>query len=185
MSSEILTQNAAQTWEIDPVHSSVQFTVRHMVISKVHGRFARFSGAIALDGDDRSRARVQVDIDTASIDTNEQQRDAHLKSGDFLDVEKYPTMTFVSERIENVDDERFRIVGKLTLHGVTRDVTLDAEDGGRARDPWGGERVGYTARTSLNRKDFGLAWNQVLETGGLLVGERIDIVLEIQAVRKV
>jgi polyisoprenoid-binding protein YceI len=111
-------------------------------------------------------------------------RDAHLKSPAFLDVEKYPTLKFASQRVESLDEERFRLIGELTLHGVTRPVTLEVEDNGRGRDPWGGERVGFTARTSIDRKDFGLEWNQVLEAGGLLVGTRIDIELDVQAIKK-
>ncbi|MHB2019835.1 MAG: YceI family protein [Candidatus Xenobia bacterium] len=174
-----------QIWEIDAAHSGVHFSVKHMVISKVRGRFGKLTGTISVEEDDRKRAQVHVDIDTASVDTGEAQRDGHLRSADFLDAERYPTITFESLRVEDVDRDNFRLIGNLTLHGVTREVALEVEAGGRGRDPWGGERAGFTAKTYINRKDFGLAWNQVLETGGVLVGERIDIELEVELLRKV
>jgi polyisoprenoid-binding protein YceI len=171
------------SWNIDTVHSGINFSVRHMVVSKVRGRFAKFSGTLALDESDLTRSTIEVAIDAASIDTGTPQRDGHLKSPDFLDAERFPELRFKSARIEKVDGDRYRVSGSLTIRDVTREVALDVEYGGRAKDPWGNERVGFIARTSIDRRDFGLAWNQVLEAGGVLVGDRIDIDLEVQGVR--
>lgn len=170
-------------WDIDLGHSAIHFWVRHMVISKVHGRFARWSGALELDLADPTRSSVEVRIDAASIDTQVADRDAHLRSADFLDVANHPELTFRSTRIEKAG-EGYRVVGSLTLHGVTREVVLDAEFSGTGKDPWGNERAGFSARTVLDRKEYGLAWNAALETGGLLVGEKVEITLEVEAVRK-
>jgi len=170
-------------WNIDTAHTGIGFSVRHMVVSKVRGRFAKYSGAIRLDDGDITRSSVEVSIETSSIDTGVADRDTHLRSPDFFDVEKFPELRFRSKRIEQLDDTRYRVMGDLTIRDVTREVSLDVEYGGRAKDPWGNERVGFVATTSIDRKDFGLTWNQVLEAGGILVGERIDIDLDIQGVR--
>lgn len=170
------------TWNIDPAHSDIGFTVRHMVFSKVRGRFDTFSGTVELDENDLTSSRVEVDIEAASIDTGVSDRDNHLRSADFLDVETFPRLHFESRRIEKVGDDRYRLHGALTIRDVTREVVLDVEYSGQAKDPWGNQRAAFSASTSLDRKDFGLRWNQVLEAGGLLVGERIDIQLEVQAV---
>ncbi|MBI3074402.1 MAG: YceI family protein [Deltaproteobacteria bacterium] len=170
-------------WNIDTAHSGINFSVRHMVISKVRGRFAKWSGSVNL-ADDLAKASVAVSIDAASIDTGVPDRDAHLRSGDFLDAEKYPALLFRSRKIERQGDKVSRVVGDLTIRDVTREVTLDVEEGGRAKDPWGNERIGLCARTSLDRKEFGLKWNQVLEAGGLLIGDRVDVDIEIEAVKK-
>jgi polyisoprenoid-binding protein YceI len=170
-------------WNIDPTHSDVHFSVRHMVVSKVRGRFAKFSGALHLDDDDLTRSAVEATIDAASIDTGTTERDAHLRSADFFDVEKYPELRFRSTRVEKVGDDRYRVAGELTIRDVTRPVSLDVEYGGRAKDPWGNERVGFVAKASLDRKDFGLGWNQVLEAGGVLVGDRVELELDIQGVK--
>lgn len=164
------------TWNFDPSHSTIGFSIRHMVISKVRGRFTRWSGALVLDGD--APASTSLEIEVASIDTAEAQRDGHLRSADFFDAEAFPTISFRSTRVD-ADG----LVGELTMHGVTREVTLAVEAGGRMKDPWGNERVGFSATTSINRKDFGLGWNQVLEAGGLLVGEKVDIVIEVEAIK--
>ena len=174
----------AQTkWNIDLSHSGVNFSIRHMVVSKVRGRFTKFSGLLNLDDEDITRSVVEATIDASSIDTGTEQRDAHLRSADFFDVEKYPELRFRSVRIEKLDDDRFRVVGELTIRDVTREVTLDVEGGGRAKDPWGNERTGFVAKTTLDRKDFGLKWNQALEAGGVLVGDRVDIELDVQGVK--
>jgi polyisoprenoid-binding protein YceI len=170
-------------WNIDLSHSGINFAIRHMVVAKVRGRFAKFSGALDLDDDDLARSVVEVTIDASSIDTGTAQRDAHLRSPDFFDVEKFPELRFRSTRIEKLDDDRFRVAGDLTIRDTTREVVLDCEAGGRAKDPWGNERVGFVARTTLDRKDFGLKWNQALEAGGVLVGDRVDIELDVQGVR--
>jgi polyisoprenoid-binding protein YceI len=171
-------------WDIDVGHSAIHFWVRHMVISKVHGRFARWSGSVELDEQDLTRSSVDVRIDTSSIDTQVADRDAHLKSPDFLDVAKFPELTFRSKRIEKAGGG-YRVVGELTLHGVTREVTLDAEFAGTGKDPWGNQRAGFSAKASLDRREFGLVWNAALETGGVLVGEKVEITIELEAVKKV
>ncbi len=174
---------ATERWDIDVGHSAIHFWVRHMVISKVHGRFARWSGAVELDPQDLARSSVEVKIDAASIDTQVADRDAHLRSPDFLDAAAYPEIRFASRRVEGGADG-LRIVGDLTLHGVTREVTLQAEFAGTGKDPWGNERAGFSARATLDRRDYGLVWNAALETGGVLVGEKVEIAIELEAVRK-
>jgi polyisoprenoid-binding protein YceI len=154
-----------------------------MVVSKVRGRFAKFTGTVALDESDLTRSSVEATIDASSIDTGSAQRDDHLKSADFFDVERFPEIRFLSTRIEKVSGDRYRLTGELTIHGVTRSVALETEYGGRGKDPWGNERVGFTAKGAIDRKDFGLVWNQALETGGVLVSDRVDLELEVQAVR--
>jgi polyisoprenoid-binding protein YceI len=171
------------TWTLDTSHSGITFLVRHMVVAKVRGRFGSWSGQVQLGESDPSSARVDVEIDARSIDTGNAQRDEHLRSKDFFDVEQFPTLRFQSRRVENVTPEAFRVLGDLTLHGVTREVTLAVERGGQAKDPWGNQRTGFAATASIQRSDFGLAWNQALETGGLLVGDRVDIELDVQAVQ--
>lgn len=171
------------TWNIDPSHSGVHFTVRHMVVSKVRGSFTRWQGTIQFDEKNPEAGKVSVQIEAPSIDTREEKRDAHLRSPDFFDTEKYPTLGFESTRVEKVDGQSFRIIGDLTIRGITKQVTLDAEYLGGGKDPWGNERIGFEARTTINRKDFGLAWNQVLEAGGVLIGEKIEIALDVQALR--
>jgi polyisoprenoid-binding protein YceI len=170
-------------WTIDAAHSGINFSVRHMVISKVRGRFAKYSGSLDVDDGDVTRSAVDLTIDASSVDTGIPQRDAHLRSADFFDVEKFPVLRFRSKRIEKLAGAHYRIVGELTVRDVTREVALDVDDGGRAKDPWGSERAGFVAKTSVDRKDFGLQWNQALEAGGVLVGDRVDIELDIQAVK--
>ncbi|HEX2187754.1 MAG TPA: YceI family protein [Longimicrobiaceae bacterium] len=174
------------TWNIDPTHSLVEFSAKHMMITTVKGRFGDVTGTIAIDEAAPDRSAVEVVIGAASIDTRTEQRDAHLRSADFLDVEAHPTLTFRSRRIEgaaNREGDGFRVVGDLTIRGVTREVTLDATYDGRGTDPWGGERVSFSARTRIDRRDFGLTWNQALETGGILVSNDVKIEIEVQAVR--
>jgi polyisoprenoid-binding protein YceI len=171
------------SWNIDATHSGINFSIRHMVVSKVRGRFTKYSGELTLDDGDLTRSSVEAVIDAGSIDTGTAQRDAHLRSPDFFDVERFPELRFRSTRIEKLSDARYRVVGDLTIRDVTRELSLDVEYGGRAKDPWGNERVGFIAKASLDRKEFGLQWNQVLEAGGVLVGDRVDIELEVEAVR--
>jgi polyisoprenoid-binding protein YceI len=174
---------ANSKWNIDPTHSSLQFSVRHMVITKVRGAFKGFTGSLELeDSRDQALAKVDVVVDAASIDTSEPKRDEHLRSQDFLNVAAHPTLSFQSRSIERKGN-RYQLNGDLTIHGVTRPVTLDAEFQGQGKDPWGGERVAFSAKTSINREDFGLTWNQVLEAGGVLVGTKIEIDVEVQAVK--
>jgi polyisoprenoid-binding protein YceI len=171
------------TWNIDTSHSGIHFGIRHMVIAKVRGAFERFSGTVELDEANPAASKIAVRIDAASIDTREEKRDAHLRSADFFDVEKYPELTFESTNIEKVEDERYRVTGALTIHGVTKEVVLEAESLGTGKDPWGNDRITFSAQTSVNRKDFGLTWNQALEAGGVLVGEKVEISLDVQAVK--
>jgi polyisoprenoid-binding protein YceI len=175
---------ATTVWDIDPVHSSVEFIVRHMVISKVRGRFSKFAGAVTLDEQDVAKSSVTVKIDVDSIDTREEKRDGHLKSPDFFDAATHPHMEFASKRVEKGSGDHLKVTGDLTLHGVTREVTLDGEITGRAKSPWGKEVLAFSARTTLNRTDFGLKWNQALETGGLLVGEKVEIEIDVEAIRR-
>jgi polyisoprenoid-binding protein YceI len=171
-----------RSWKIDPSHSAIQFSVRHMVISKVRGAFTRWTGELAFDADQPAASAVSVRIDASSIETHEPKRDEHLRSADFFDVAVYPEITFSSRSVEARGKERYRVIGDLTIRGTTRSVELDAEFLGLGADPWGGQRVAFQARGSVHRKDFGLTWNQVLETGGVLVGDQIEITLDVQAV---
>lgn len=169
---------------IDQDHSQVIFKVKHMGISTVSGRFDKFEGAYTYDPVSPANSKVEVNIYAASINTNKAKRDKHLRSDEFLDVEKDPEITFVSKEIKNgSSDNEFTIVGDLTIHGVTRTVELEASFEGAVTDPWGNERSAFTAETKINRKDYGLTWNKVLEAGGLLVGNDVRIILEIEGIR--
>jgi polyisoprenoid-binding protein YceI len=171
-----------QQYNLDSAHSSVGFAVRHMMFAKVPGRFGAFRGTIALDPEQLDRSSVEVEIDAASIDTGTADRDNHLRSADFFDVEQFPKLTFKSTRIEHQGGDRYAVHGALTIRGVERDITLAAEYGGLAKDPWGNERALFTASGSVDRREYGLKWNQALEAGGVLVGERVELELEVQAV---
>jgi polyisoprenoid-binding protein YceI len=170
----------AGTWQIDPAHSDVAFTVRHMMVSKVRGNFTSFSGTITT-ADDVLQSSVEASIDLASIDTRNEQRDAHIRTADFFDVENHPTMTYRSTGIRP-DGDRFIVDGELTLRGVTREVPLTLGINGFGPDAYGGTRVGLTATTEINRTDFGVNWNAAIEAGGVVVSEKVAITLEIQAV---
>ena len=173
------------TWVIDASHSHVQFTARHMMISKARGRFHNFTGTVNFDEQNPAASSVNVEIDAASIDSRDEKRDGHLKSPDFLDVANYPTISFVSKRIETVDETRGKIYGDLTIRGVTHEVVLDTEYNGQALAPWGTTSAGFNATAKINRKDWGLNWNVALETGGVLVGEEITIDIELEIVKQV
>jgi polyisoprenoid-binding protein YceI len=175
---------AQETWQVDGTHSAVNLTVRHMVISKVRGRFTRWNATLQLDTGNLARSAVEVDIEAASIDTGVADRDAHLRSPDFLDAASHPSLRYRSRRVEVVSPDRLRVIGDLTIRDVTREVALDVEYGGQGKDPWGNQRVGFAATASLNRKDFGLTWNQALEAGGVLVADRVDLEIELQAIRQ-
>jgi polyisoprenoid-binding protein YceI len=172
----------SKIWNIDTAHSSVSFSVRHMVFAKVRGRVASWSGSVQLDPADLTRASATAEIDAASIDTGVADRDNHLRSADFFDVERFPKLRFESTRVERVDGERYALHGRLTIRDVTREVALDVRYGGQAKDPWGNQRAAFAATVAIDRRDFGLKWNQALEAGGVLVGERVEIELEVQAV---
>jgi polyisoprenoid-binding protein YceI len=176
---------STERWEIDSSHSSVHFSVRHLVIAKVRGSFTRWSGTVQVPDGDFSKATVAVGIDASSIDTGVADRDGHLKSADFFDVAKYPELRFVGRRIDPRSHGEIDVVGDLTIKGITREVVLRVEQHGQARDPWGNQRAAFSAKTSIDRKDFGLTWNQVLETGGVMVGDRVEIEAEIEAVKQV
>ncbi len=180
------TSTRTSTWALDPAHSLVEVAAKHMMITTVKGSFRDLRGMITLDEARPERSAVAVEIAAASIDTRLEQRDQHLRSADFLDAEHFPTISFRSRRVEGAyatEGDRFRVIGDLTIRGTTREVTLDVTYEGRGRDPWGGERVSFTADTRIDRRDFGLTWNQALETGGVLVGKvaKIDIAVEISA----
>jgi polyisoprenoid-binding protein YceI len=172
-------------WEIDPAHSNASFTVRHMMVSNVRGEFAKLAGGLEVAGDDPTTTKVNVSIDAGSIDTREPKRDAHLRSADFLDVAKFPTITFTSKKVERAGEGRFKIVGDLTIHGVTKEVTLDVEELTPAvKDLNGNLRVGAHATTHINRKEFGLVWNMALEAGGVLVGDEVNITIDVELIKK-
>lgn len=173
------------TWVIDNSHSNIHFTVRHMMISKARGTFETFSGTVEFDEQNPINSSVSVQIDAASINTKDEKRDGHLKSPDFLDAANYPQLTFVSKRVEATDDSHGRIIGDLTIRGVTQEVVLDVEYNGQSRSPWGTTSAGFSAETKINRKDFGLNWNVALETGGVLVGEEVKIAIELEIVKQV
>ena len=173
------------TYNIDPSHSQANFTIKHMMIAKVHGGFEKISGKFSYDTANLSNSSVDVTIEAGSINTRDAQRDTHLKSADFFDVEKYPTLTFKSTRFENSGDD-LKITGNLTIHGVTNLVTLDVEGpSGELKDPWGNIKIGASATTKIKRKDFGLTWNAALEAGGLLVGDEVNISIDVQFVKAV
>jgi polyisoprenoid-binding protein YceI len=183
MSSTATSAGTLTTWSIDPAHSHVEFAVKHMMIATVKGRFGVVRGSVQTDDADPARGIAEIEIDVASIDTREPQRDAHLRSADFFDADKYPTITFRGSRIADVSGDRFKLTGDLTIHGVTREVTLDVTSEGRGRDPWGGERAGFSATTKIKRGDFGLTWNQALETGGFLVSDDVKVSLDVEVVK--
>ena len=173
----------AGTYDIDASHSHVGFAVRHLMVSKVRGSFGSFSGSLTV-GDDPTQSSVEVSIDTASIDTGDEQRDGHLRSPDFFDAERYPTLTYRSTKVTHEGRDRWAVEGDLTIGEVTRSVPLTVTFEGASQDPWGGSRIGFSAETKINREDFGLTWNQALETGGVLVGKDIKVEIEVEAVRQ-
>jgi len=172
----------AATWQIDPAHTNVSFSVRHMMISNVRGEFTKVSGTVEGDEKTPTQAVITATIDAASIDTREAKRDAHLKSPDFLDVAKYPTITFKSKKIEPAGAGQFKVTGDLTLHGVTREVVLDVSDVTQpVKDPMGKSRAGARATTKIDRKDFGINWSKAMDGGGLVVGDEVAISIDVEA----
>ncbi len=172
------------SWKIDPSHTRAVFSVRHMMISNVHGLFEDISGTVDFDEQNPTRSKVDVQIAAASLSTRDERRDAHLRSGDFLDAEQYPYLTFKSRKVEKLDNTHGRLTGDLTIRGVTRPVVLDVEYAGQAKSPFGLVSAGFTAHTRINRKDWGLTWNMALETGGVLVGDVINIDIELEIVKQ-
>lgn len=184
MTTAISPSTDATTWTIDPVHSHAEFKVRHMMITNVKGRFTDIKGTLEFDPTDVTKSKITATIAAASIDTRDADRDTHLKSADFLDVEKFPTLTFTSTRITKAGSGELKVEGDLTIRGVTRPVVFEVEGPSEpGKDPWGNMRIGWEATTKINRKDFGLAWNAALETGGFLVGDEVTISLDVQAVK--
>ncbi len=176
---------AATGWEIDASHSSATFSVKHMMVSNVRGEFGKLTGSVAFDAKDWSKTQVDVTIDAASIGTRDEKRDAHLKSADFFDVEKFPTITFKSTKAEKTGKGKFKVTGDLTMHGVTKQVSLVGEGPtAETKDPWGFLRIGAHASTKVDRKDFGLSWNKALDAGGVVVGEEVTIALDVELKRK-
>lgn len=172
------------SWKIDPAHSEVNFTVRHMMISNVRGRFENFTGTVEFDQADPAKSTVDVQIEAASINTREAQRDAHLRSGDFFDAENYPYLSFKSKKVEVLDAANGRIAGDLTIRNITREVVLETEFNGMSQSPWGFSSAGFSASTKINRKDWDLTWNMALETGGVLVSDEIKINIELEIIEE-
>lgn len=172
------------TWQLDADHSAAEFSVKHMMVSNVKGQFSKVAGTVTLDEKDPSKSNVEATLDASTVDTRNAKRDAHLKSPDFFDVAKYPTLAFKSTSVKKVGKDHFRVTGNLTIHGVTRPVTLDTEITASAKDPWGNTRRGLHATTKINRQDFGLKWNQALEAGGVLVGDEVGIAIDGEMVQK-
>ena len=173
-----------QNWALDPTHSEMQFKVKHLMISTVTGNFHAFSANVETDGDDFSTAKITFNAEIDSISTGDAQRDGHLKSPDFFDAAQFPSISFESTSFIKHTGDVYKLLGNLTLHGVTKAVELDAELGGIAKDPWGNTKAGFTLSGKLNRKDFGLSWNVALETGGILVGEDVKLHAEVQFVKQ-
>ena len=179
------SSSKVSTWELDSAHSVANFSVKHMMISKVHGSFHKLNATLRLDRNSPINSTVEATIDAASIDTDNEKRDEHLRSPDFFDVKTFPSITFKSKRFEAAGGDNFRVLGELTMHGVTREIALDVESGPtEMKDPWGNTKIGASGTAKIKRKDFGLNWNAALETGGILVGEEVSVTLELQFIKK-
>lgn len=182
MTTSVAPVGSRTTWNLDPSHSHIEFSAKHMMITTVKGRFAKFEGTIVADEGDVTNASVDVTIKAASIDTRTDQRDAHLRSAEFLDAETFPSVSFKSTRVEGTRD-KLKLTGDLTIRGTTRPITLDVTYEGAGKDPWGGQRVSFAATGKLDRREFGLTWNQALEAGGILVSNDVKISIEVQAIQ--
>ena len=178
------TNDTRTTWTIDASHAEVGFSVRHLMIATVRGRFGGVTGTVDVDERNPKSAKVDVTVDVTSIDTRQEQRDAHLRSPDFFDVEKFPTMHFVSKRVEGDTKGEFTLIGDLTIRGITREVALDVTAEGQGNDPWGNYRAGFSAKGKINRSEFGLTWNQMLEAGGVAVGDEVKLSIDAELVRQ-
>lgn len=184
MSTTTPAPGTFSTWNLDPAHSTAEFKVKHMMISNVKGSFSGISGTLHLDETDYTHSTAEATIPVATLTTGDAQRDGHLKSADFFDAEKYPTITFTTTNIDSKGGADYEVTGDFTLHGVTKSIKLAVEDVSEpSKDPWGNQRIGLTATTKINRKDFGLTWNAALETGGVLVGEDVAITLDVQFIK--
>ena len=184
VSTEVRPEISISTWNIDPVHSTAQFKVKHMMISNVKGEFTSVTGSLELNNNDITKSKVEASIDATTINTRDSQRDAHLKSADFFDVENHPELTFTGTSFNKIDDENYQLKGILTIKGVSKEITLDVEFGGINKDPWGNEKAGFSINGKINRKDWGLNWNAALETGGVLVSDEVKISAEVQFVKQ-
>jgi polyisoprenoid-binding protein YceI len=178
------TQTAVTTWTADPTHSLVEFAVKHLVITTVKGRFHDFEATLRIDESHPENSSVSASIDVASVDTDNPDRDTDLRSDNFFNAEKYPKITFRSTSVERVDDTHYKVHGDLTIRDVTKPVVLDTEFEGEVKDPWGGRRAGFTATTQISRREFGVKWNELIETGGAIVGDNVKITLNIEAVHQ-
>ena len=184
MATTTATPSSLTTWKLDPAHSAAEFKVKHMMISNVKGKLTGLSGVLNEDSANTANSSVEAAIDVSTLSTGDAQRDGHLKSGDFFDAEKYPTMTFKSTSVKKTGEDEYAVTGDLTMHGVTKPVTFAVEGpSAPGKDPWGNTRIGLSATTKINRKDFGLTWNSALETGGVLVGEDVHITLDVQFIK--
>ena len=178
------TGTATSTWTIDPAHSAAEFAVRHMMVSTFKGHFRSLEGTVHLDEESPANSATAASVDVASVDTQNPDRDAHLRSDDFFNAERFSKMTFRSTHVEHVEDDRWNVIGELTIRDVTKEVVLDTEFEGRIVDPWGNERIGILARTEISRKEFGVRWNSAIESGGFVVGDKVRISLNIEIVRQ-
>ena len=176
---------ATKTWQLDPAHSNVEFAVKHLMIATVRGRFGNVSGSVQVDESNPLSAKVDVTIDPASIDTRQEQRDAHLRSPDFFEVAQYPNIRFVGKRLEGDPADEFRIIGDLTIRGVTKEIAVNVTNEGQGIDPWGNLRAGFSASAKIDRREFGLTWNQALETGGVVVANEIKVSVDAELFRAV
>jgi polyisoprenoid-binding protein YceI len=184
METTLKKETTKTKWTLDPSHSELAFKVRHMMITNVKGEFRKFDAAIIAQDTDFSNSIIDVTVDAASIATGDEQRDGHLKSADFFEVEKYPTLSFKGTSFRKIDDDEYKLNGILEIKGVKKEVVLDVEFGGVNKDPWGNEKVGFSVEGKINRKDFGLTWNAALETGGVLVSDEVKISAEVQFVKQ-
>ena len=173
----------SQLWKIDEVHSKIRFSARHMVISEVEGQFNNFDFSLENEGDDLTTSQIELTIDTNSIDTRNDDRDNHLRSADFFEVKKYPEIKFKSTSVKKINDEKYKLMGDLTIRNITRPIELDVTYGGQIKDPWGNTRAGFNVRGNLNRFDYGLKWNKLIETGGAVVGKNININCDIEIIK--
>ncbi len=180
----VATTGQADTWGLDKAHSSVGFSVRHLVISKTTGKFDDFTGTIVFDGKNFAAASVELTVQMASVDTDDEKRDEHLRSADFFETEKFPTMDFKSKKVTKGEGDAFTITGDLTIKGVTKEVTFDCQFHGVVNDPWGNTKAGFSAMTQINRQDFGVTWSKSLDGGGLVVGDDVDVMIEVEAVKE-
>jgi polyisoprenoid-binding protein YceI len=184
MTTAVLSAPATAPWQIDAAHTEIEFSARHLMISNVKGRFDSPTGTVSYDPARPGSLHLEVSIPVATIDTRNEQRDAHLRSADFFDAENHPTMTFKGKHIDGDVNGKFKLIGDLTIRGTTREVTLDVTSEGAGPDPWGNDRLGFSATGKISRKDFGLLWNQVLEAGGVAVGDEIKMIVNTELMRK-